>query len=220
MRVLIVGGGRSVFFLCRTFISKGYSVTLINRNEEDCRKTAERLKVTAVHGDGTDPYLLEEIDLHGYEAVLAVTPNDEDNLAVCQQAQRIYGVQKTVALVSDPDNVKVFRKLGITAFSTIRTITSMIEQQTALDEVINLIPAGAGQVNITELQLSSSSPVVGIRLMDLHLSPDSLVAVVLRNGEAIVPSGETTLRKDDKIVLITLPRSHGRIIKTITGEKV
>jgi trk system potassium uptake protein TrkA len=129
-----------------------------------------------------------------------------------------YGVPRTVALVNDPDNEAVFQKLGVTAFSTTRTIASMIEQRTALDEITNLIPAGGGKVNLTEIKLQMTSPVVGKTLRDLFLPPDSLIAVVLRNGEAIIPRGDTTLRAGDQIVLITLPANHGAVLRAITGE--
>jgi trk system potassium uptake protein TrkA len=218
MNVLIIGGGKPVYFLCRTFLAKGHRVMVINRNQDECVQMARRLKVTVVHGDGSDPNILEEAGAHGSDAVLAVTPNDQDNLAICQLASMEYGVPRTVALVNDPDNEAVFQKLGVSAFSTTRTIASMIEQRTSLDEITNLIPVGEGKVNITEIKLPADSPVVGKTMRDLSLPPDSLVAVVLRNGDAVVPRGDTTLRTGDRVVLITLPSNHGPVIKAITGE--
>jgi len=219
MRVLIVGGGKSVYFLCRTFLAKGHQVTLVNRDQDECVRLARRLKVTVVRGDGSSPAILEDAGVHGADAVLAVTPNDQDNLAVCQLASIQYGVPRTVAMVNDPDNEDVFKQLGVTAFSTTRTIASMIEQRTALDEITNLIPVGEGKVNITEILLRPASPVVGRTLRDLSLPMDSLIAVVLRGGEAIVPRGDTELRAGDQIVLITLPANHGRVLRAVTGEK-
>lgn len=218
MNVLIVGGGKPVYFLCRTFLAKGHQVTLINRDAEDCVRMARRLRVTVVRGDGSDPALLEEAGVHAADAVLAVTPNDQDNLAVCQLAAIQYGVPRALALVNDPDNEKVFRKLGVSAFSTARTIASLIEQRTDLDEITNLIPLGEGKVNITEVRLQPTAPVVGKTLRDLSLPADSLIAVVLRNGEAIVPRGDTQLRAGDQLVLITLPANHGPVLRAITGE--
>jgi trk system potassium uptake protein TrkA len=149
---------------------------------------------------------------------LAVTPNDEDNLATCQLAGLQFAVPRTVALVNDPDNEQVFQRLGVAAFSITPAIASMIEQRTALDAITNLIPAGEGKVNITEVALSADSPVVGRPLRDLHLPADSLIAVVLRNGEPLVPRGNTQLQAGDRIVLITLPANHGPVLKSITGE--
>ena len=218
MRVLIAGGGKAVYFLCRTFLAKGHQVTLINRDHDECVQMARRLKATVVHGDGSDPTILDEAGAHGADAVLAVTPHDQDNLAICQLAAVQYGVPRTVAMVNDPDNEEVFQKLGVAAFSTTRTIASMIEQRTALDEITNLIPVGEGKVNITEIRLQPDSPVVGKTLRGLSLPADSLIAVVLRNGEAVIPRGDTELRAGDQIVLITLPANHGPVLRAITGE--
>jgi trk system potassium uptake protein TrkA len=218
MKVVIVGGGKPLYFLCRAFLAKGHQVTVINRDQDECVQMARRLKVTVVCGDGSDPTILEEAGAHEADAVLAVTPNDQDNLAICQLASIQYGVPRTVALVNDPDNETVFQKLGVAAFSTTRTIASMVEQRTALDEITNLIPVGEGKVNITEIKLQPDSPVVGKTLRALSLPADSLIAVVLRNGEAVVPRGHTELRAGDRIVLITLPANHGPVLRAITGE--
>ena len=220
MKVLIVGGGRAVYFLCRTFLAKGHSVTLVNRDADECVLLARRLKATVVCGEGSDPAVLDEAGAHGADAVLAVTPNDQDNLAICQLASLQYGVPHAVALANDPDNEEVFRKLGVAAFSTTRTIASMIEQRTALDEVINMLPLGEGKVNVTEVELQADSPVVGKTLRDLALPADSLVAVVLRNGEPLVPRGGTQLHAGDHIVLITLPANHGPALRALTGETI
>jgi len=218
MKVLIIGGGKPVYFLCRTFLAKGHRVTVINRDQDECIQLARRLKVTVIRGDGSDPTVLEEAGAHGADAVLAVTPDDQDNLAACQLAKLQFDVEHNVALVNDPDNEKVFQKLGVTAFSTTGIIASMIEQRTALDEITNLIPVGEGKVNITEIKLQTSSPVAGKTLRELSLPSDSLIAVVLRNGDAVVPRGDTKLHAGDRIVLITLPANHGPVIKAVTGE--
>lgn len=218
MNVFIVGGGKPVYFLCRTFLAKGHQVTLINRNPDECVQMARRLRVTVIRGDGSDPAILEEAGVQAADAVLAVTPTDQDNLAICQLAAIQYDVPRALALVNDPDNEKLFRKLGVTAFSTARTIASLIEQRTDLDEIINLIPVGEGKVNITEIRLQPAAPVVGKTLRDLSLPPDSLIAVVLRDGDPIVPRGDTELKAGDQLVLITLPANHGPVLRAITGE--
>jgi len=218
MKVLIVGGGKTLYFLCRTFLAKGHEVTVINRDSEECVRVSRRLKVTVVHGDGSDPAILEESGAHGADAIVAVTPNDQDNLAICQLAGLQFEVPRALALVNDPDNEEIFKSLGVTSFSTTPAIVSMIEQRTALDEITSLIPAGEGRVNITEVVLSADSPVVGKALRELALPVDSLIAVVLRDGRAVVPRGGTKLGAGDRIVLITLPENHGPVLRAVTGE--
>ncbi|MEA3476499.1 MAG: NAD-binding protein [Candidatus Cloacimonadota bacterium] len=219
MNILIVGGGKVVYFLCRTFLSKGYKVTVINRDQDECTWLARRLKVTVVYGDGSDSQILEEAGADAADAVLAVTPNDQDNLEICQLADLRFRVQRTLALVNDPDNEEVFRQLGITAaFSTTRILSSLIEQRAGFEEITNLIPASEGKVNITEVVLKETSPVVGQPLIDIALPENSLVASILREGQAIIPRGTTVLQDGDHLIVISLPENLGQVLKALTGN--
>jgi trk system potassium uptake protein TrkA len=219
MKVLIVGGGKTLYFLCRNFTAKGYEVVIINRNREECVRLARQLSATVVCGDGSDPELLKEAGAMGADAVLAITPNDQDNLVICQLASLHYGVPKTLALANDPDNAEVFEELGVSAFSTTRIVGSLIEQRATLEQITNLLPVGEGRVNVTEIILDANSPVAGKLLKDLDLPENALVAVVIRDGQPIVPRGGNQLLAGDQLVLITLPENHGPVLRAFTGEQ-
>lgn len=217
MKVIIAGKGRSLHFLCITFLSKGHSVTVIDRDHDECVRLAHRLKVIAIHGDASDPTVLDEAGVRGAHVVLAATSQDQDNLVICQIARVQFHVPRAVALVNDPDHEEIFRRLGVDAFSTTRTIASLIEQRAAIDDVTNLIPAWEGKVQITEVVVGDGSPVARRRLSEIELPPDSLVAVVLREGEPLVPRGSTQLLPADRVLLVALPASHGPALRAITG---
>lgn len=219
MNALIVGGGKLVYFLARTLLAKGYTVTIINRDKEECIWLARRLKVIVIHGDGSDPQILVEAGAYKADALLAVTPNDQDNLISCQLADLRFQIPHTLALVNDPDNEKAFQQLGITTvFSTTRILASLIEQRTGFEEVINLIPFGEGKINITEIVLNENAPVVGQALTDIALPENSLIAAILRDNQPIVPRGGTILQAGDRLALVTLPENHGQVLKRLLGD--
>jgi trk system potassium uptake protein TrkA len=219
MKVLIVGGGKALYFLCRSFLSKGHEVVVIDKDREECVRLARQLPVTVVHGDGSDVRILEEAGAMGTDAVLAITPNDQDNLVACQLATQEFGVPRSVALANDPDNVEAFEKLGVSSFSTTRIVGSLIEQRASLDQITNLLPVGEGRVNVTEIVLDGDSPVAGKLLRDIVLPENALIAVVIREGKAIVPRGANDLLAGDRVVLITLPENHGPVLRAFTGER-
>jgi trk system potassium uptake protein TrkA len=132
-----------------------------------------------------------------------------------------YGIQKTLALVNDPDNEQVFQELGVTtAFSTTRMISNLIEQRTGLDEIIGLFSVAEGKVNVTEVVLTKNAPILGKSLMELNLPANCLIACILRENEAVIPRGGTTLCANDRLVLITLPENHGPVLKMLTGSRI
>lgn len=220
MNIIVVGGGRVVYFLSRSFLSKGHTVTVINRDAEECRWLARRLNATVVLGDGSFPKILDDAGIDEADAVLAITQRDEDNLIICQIAERQFGVPRTVAVVSDPDNEEVFPQLGVTnVVSITRILSTLIEEQTGVDEITSLLTLGEGRVNITELELTEECSVLGRRLSEIPLPTNSLIGPLIRGKEIIVPHGATTLAAGDRVVLITVPESHGAAIKLLTGEQ-
>ena len=42
MRIILIGGGKIVYFLARQFSGEGYHVTIINRDAQDARELAQR----------------------------------------------------------------------------------------------------------------------------------------------------------------------------------
>ncbi|MBU0995182.1 MAG: TrkA family potassium uptake protein [Proteobacteria bacterium] len=219
MKVMIVGGGKTLYFLCRNFIAKGYTVVIINRNKEECVQLARQLSATVVCGDGSDAVILKDAGAVGADVVLAITPNDQDNLVICQLAALKFGVPRTIAMANDPENVEIFENLGVTAFSTTHIVSSLIEQRASMEQIINLLPIGEGRVNVTEIALNTDSPVTGKLLKDIVLPENALVAVVMRDQRPIVPRGGNQLLAGDRLVLITLPENHGPVLKIFSGEE-
>jgi trk system potassium uptake protein TrkA len=218
MKVIIVGGGKTLYFLCRSFTAKGYEVVIINRNRGECVQLARQLYALVICGDGSDASILKEAGAMSADVVLAITPNDEDNLVICQLASIQFGVPRAIALANDPDNAEIFEKLGVSAFSTTHIVGSLIEQRASLEQIINLLPVGEGRVNVTEIVLDLDSPVAGKLLKDVVLPENALVAVVIRDNQPIVPRGANQLLAGDRVVLITLPENHGSVLRVFTGE--
>jgi trk system potassium uptake protein TrkA len=219
VRIILIGGGKIVYFLARQFSSEGYHVTIINRDAQDARELAQRTQATVVLGDGSNPERLDEAGAMRADVVLALTEHDQDNLIACQLAKRLYGVQRTLALVNDPDNEDLFQRLGVgVAFSATRVIASLIEQQTNFDDITRLMPIANGRVNVTDLHLTASAPVVGSTLQDISLSEGSLVACIVRGEEVIVPRGATRLQADDHLILISHPEHEDRDLRLLIGH--
>lgn len=220
MRIVVVGGGRIVYFLSRSFLSKGHTVAVVNNDREECRWLARQLKATVIYGDGSFPRILDEAGADEADAVLAITPRDEDNLIICQIAEKRFGVLRTLAVVSDPDNEAVFPQLGVkNVISITRIVSMLIEERTAIEEVTNLFSLAEGRVNVTEIELTSDCPVLNQPLAKIALPEDALIGCVLRGKEVLVPRGATTLAAGDRVVLITVPETHGAAVKLMTGEE-
>ena len=222
MRLILIGGGETIetiYFLAKLFVGRGYQVAIVNPHPAEAQMLSRQVEATVLLGDGSDPGILEQAGARRADAVLSLTPYDPDNLVACQIAQRLYGVPRTLALVNDPDNEQVFRKLGITeVFSATRLIGSLIEGQTVFDEITEIFPADEGRLRVTEVVLGEGAPAVDRALQDLGLPEGSLVAAIIRDSHVVVPAGEDRLRVADRLIVIAQPELQETVLQLLAGE--
>ena len=102
MKSIIIGGGKVGYNLLKMLKERGYDVTLVERNEDVCRKIAEDTDTDVICGDGTDIAVLNDAGIMRADIIAAVTGNDEENLVVCQIAKRGFHIKKSIDLPLPP----------------------------------------------------------------------------------------------------------------------
>lgn len=77
------------------------------------RRLAPNFGGLSVVADGTDPDRLREAQTESASAVIAVTNHDNTNIMIAELAREVFGVQRVIARLYDPESEAVYRKLGI-----------------------------------------------------------------------------------------------------------
>lgn len=218
MRIIVIGEGKTIYFLARQFIAKGHKVTIINPNPEESQALSRELDATIMLGNGSDPETLDQAGARSADVLLAMTSQDHNNLVACQIAREEFDVPRTIPLVNNPENEEIFRKLGVSQiFSATRIITSLLEEQTDFMAITNLMAVAEGKVNITEVFLPEDAPVAGKSLKKLKLPEGFLLAAVIRDGDVLVPRGSTILHAGDQLILIGQTERYGDVLRILTG---
>lgn len=218
-RVLLVGGRRKARSLALSLLKRGYQVTAVNSDRDDCRKLAELEKLNVICGDGTKPFVLEDAGAEGQDIAIALTPKDADNLVICELCKKRFHIRRTVALVSDPQKTAFFRKMGIDrVVCAISAITGIIEQQAFLEQMENVIPVGEGRVNVLEVAVPVNSPAAGKTLVELDLPREVIVGCVLRDDAVMIPWGDTAIWANDLLVLIVASGKESEAISALVGK--
>lgn len=219
MKLVIVGGKKVVYFLAKDFISKGYDVAIVNKDPDYCRSLSQKLNALIINGDASKQDVLAQAEADKADAILALTGNDSDNLFICQLAQKKFEIENTFAMVNNPDNEEIFKKLGIeTIFNTTRLLSLLIEQRVETSDVSNLLSIEEGRVNISQVILDEDSPVLGQSLKEINLPEDIVFGCVIRGEEVLIPRGNTRLLAGDKVLLITLPERQAEAFSALTSE--
>lgn len=219
MYVIIVGGGKVGYYLSKILIEEGHEVLLVEKDKKKCDIIAEELGEIVYNGDGCEMQNLKEVGMERADVVVAVTGDDEDNLVVCQLAKKKFKVPRAIARINNPKNEEVFKILGInTTVSSTTIIYNLIEQEVDSGEVIPLMPLKRGSIEMVEIELKETSPLIGKKVKDLNINQDCILATVIRGEEVIFPRGDTVLQVGDTLLALTTPEKEKILKEVLVGE--
>ena len=201
MYVIVVGAGKVGFHLAKTLIQEGHEVLLLEKDRKTVEGLQDELGELIIHGDGCEIRTMSEIGMGRANVVVAVTGDDEDNLVICQMAKRKFHVPRTIARVNDPKNEQLFKELGIDqTVSSTRIIFNLLEQQIETGQVIPLAALKNGEIEVVEANVTAGSSVVGLKIGQMDLPPNTLIISVIRDDHAMIPHSDTKLREGDSVI--------------------
>lgn len=219
MKVIIAGSGIIVYHLIKQFSKKRIKILVITPEASEARHLAQRTGIPVLKGDATDPLVLEEGGALQADTVLALTPHDEDNLAICQIAGGMFKVPRTIALVNDPENEDIFHKLNVSvAISASRILATLFEEQAGFEEIDAIISVAEGNVSVSEIVLREQSSADGVEIQNIPLPKTALIGGVIRGGQVLIPKGDTRLRGGDRLIVIATEESIDRVLHVLAGE--
>jgi len=219
MYIIVVGGGKVGYYLAKELVESGHEVLIIEKDSAKCEQIAEELGDIVLCGDGCEAATMEMAGFGRADMVIAVTGDDEDNLAVCQIAKAKFDVPRTVARINNPKNEEVFKRLGIdTTVSSTSVILAHIEQELPAHPLIPLLTIKGGGLEIVEVKVPPSSAVVGKKMKELLLPQQSLVTLIIdEDGVPRVPNAETVIRAGDEVVVVTRRENEDALRAVLTS---
>ena len=219
MKAVIVGGGKVGYNLLKTLKEKHYNVVLIERNLDVCNLIAEEFNGDVIHGDGTDLEVLRDAEIEDAQLVAAVTGKDEENLVICQIASKKFNVSKTISRINNPKNISVFKTLGVnnTVCST-EVIANLIEWELSMDRIKVIKTFENGEVVLVEAILEGKNSWEDKKVEDLKIPEDCVIVTIFREDKTIYPKVSTTIRKDDRILIVTNIQGTEELKKSIFGR--
>jgi trk system potassium uptake protein len=200
MYIIVGGGGDVGYYLTRYLLQQGHEILLLEKDSGRVQILAEELGQSVLRGDACEARTMEEAGARRADAVIAVTGEDEDNLIICQLAKKRFNVTRTIARLNNPKHEDLFQKLGIdVTVSPTKAILSLIESELPGQRFVLLMNLKRAGLEIIQIVVPSLSTVVGKPLNQINLPRRSNVALIIRDDEPVIPTGDVVIQANDEI---------------------
>ena len=205
MKIIIAGTGKVGRTVAAVLSEEGHDVTIIDNDPETVFSVSNDLDVICVEGNAADPETLREAGVDSADLLLTATEKDEVNM-VCGIAAHHMGAKHVIARIRDPQYLHQTKFLR-EALGLSQIVNPEYECAKEISRILRFPGASRvdsfskGSVEIVEHKIPKGGMLDGIKLYELsqRFGAKVLVALVERNGSALIPSGGTVLKAGDKL---------------------
>ena len=203
MKIVLVGGGKVGFALCRSLVAENHDVVLIEQDEAVLNHIVSRYDIIGLLGNGADFAILEQAGVQECDIFIALTEYDEVNMISAVLAKKM-GAKETIVRVRNPEySNSYFKEKNILGFSLIvnpellaaRAIGNIVDFPSAL----SVERFAGGRVSLMEFVVKDASGLCQMPISEFRKKFDVIVCALERNHELIIPGGEMTLQDKDRI---------------------
>ena len=214
MNIIIAGSGKVGTSLAQQLSAEGHDLTLIDLNRSTLEDLGSQLDVMCVQGNCASLPTLQQAGIMDADLLIAATNSDELNLLCCTTAHGINPKIHTIGRIRNPEYTQqIYALKDVFALSLSvnpeRQAANEIERLLRLPGFLHRDTFAKGRTNIVELRVTADSKLCDQSLFGLNniVKCRVLVCAVIRDGQAIIPSGNFVLREGDR-VFVTAPTSN------------
>ena len=204
-KIMIIGGGVVGFYLANMIHMSNFDIKIVEKDRQRCDDIAVKLPYALVlNSDGTDVEMLQDENIEDMDVVIAVTDSDEKNL-LCALIAKQFGVKKVIARVDRPEYVSLFEMVGVDSAVSPRGATIKEVFKLTMGTSMQSITTLEGEkAEVVEYTVTEKSKITGKTLKKIAFPQGSIVSMVVRGNETIVPSGDYKVRSGDRMVMFSL----------------
>jgi len=210
MHVVIIGAGE-VGTAIAANLDDSHDVVVVDSDAARAEELKYDLDVMTLTGDGTSMGVLEDADVDEADLLIASTDDDRTNLVACGTAKTL-GDAFTIARSKSVEYLRTWERTQ-SAFGVDFMVCSDLQSAqnivrvVGLPSAVDVDPFVGGRVQMGEFEIGESSPVAAQTVAEADRFEELTFAGLFRNGDLILPDGDTEIRVGDRAVVIGTPES-------------
>jgi trk system potassium uptake protein TrkA len=171
-----------------------------------------------VVGDTTDRDVLERAGVAHAHGLVAVTRFDNANLMSVEIAKHLYGVERTVARLFNPERETSYQKLGIRYVSGTGVIAKLILNEFRSDTFRHHVHFPHGEVAVVEMVIGPGGH--GMLVETFELDGKVRIAAIVRGARVFIPGDGDRLEHGDLVVAAVRRGAYRRLSHLLQAGEV
>lgn len=226
MKIVVIGAGKVGSALAKGLSHENHDIVIIDRNADVVENLVNELDILGVVGDGSLAAEQREADVHHADLVIAVTVSDQTNLLCCLVAKAL-GAKYTIARVREPaysEQAEFMRaSLGIDLLVNPDNESAQeIARHLRYPNAENVDTFGRGRADLVGVRVEEGNPMAGLTLREFaeRSKIKVLVCVIAREGEIVIPDGNTVVKPGDVVYFTGSYRSVDALFRKLDLDVV
>ncbi len=208
---LVIGGGKIAHYLVEFLQIANFYIKVIEIDKNKAISLSESFPdIDVIWADGSDRDTLIEEGIQAFDSCISLTGFDEENIIINLYADKL-GIKKTVAKVNRASLKQIAEDIGQYSYITPKEIVGNIItkytkslQCSKHSDIENFYRIANNQAEVIEFKITNNSAkILGIKLKDLSINPNMLIAFIIRNNKQIFPNGDDEIKLDDNVVVVS-----------------
>ena len=215
MKIILAGGHLEADFIINEFKKSNHQIIIINPDIDFAKYLSAHHDLPVFAGDPTKIYVLEDAQIHEADVFIALSENDTDNYIMSMTAKNLFGIKKVVCIVRNPNNVKVFKSLGVDrVINATNYLVQNIHNDAAIQQLSRTISLDdEDKIVVVEIQVQPTFSFLNQFIEDIHFPTNINISCVFRDPLPIIPKGDTMIKEGDKLLIVTTPVEKDKVVR-------
>ena len=226
MKIIILGAGNRGFQIARHLIEEKKDVVLIESDPKKASYASSKLDCLVINGSGTSIDILKEAGIEDTDMFISMTDSDEVNMVACGLVSNEFNVPNKIASIR---NLTYIGSHGLSGkiLGIDYIVNPEAEAASAIYDVVDkgvfsdMITFQKSDLLLNNIHVTPTSSFLNrdIKTIRKAIGENFLVAAIHRKHKLIVPSGDTVVKQDDTLSIVTEEGGMEKVFNALGKKK-
>ena len=226
MKIIILGAGNRGFQIARHLIEEKKDVVLIESDPKKAAYATSKLDCLVINGSGTSIDVLREAGIEDADMFITMTDSDEVNMVACGLVSSEFNVPSKIASIR---NLTYIGSHGLSGkiLGIDYIVNPEAEAAAAIYDVVDkgvfsdMISFQKTDLLLNNVHVTADSSFLNkdIKTIRKAIGENFLVAAIHRKHRLIVPSGDTVVKQDDTLSIVSGEGGMEKVFNALGQKK-